>query len=121
MKPTRDAQPALRIRPEEPGDRERVLAALAAAFDRPLEAELVEALRASASPHLSLVAELDGDLVGHVFFSPVAVEGAAGAPPCAGLSREFDHAFQVLELEAGAQDGCRGFVRYHAAFASVPG
>jgi putative acetyltransferase len=171
----------MRIRPEEPGDRERVFAVEAAAFERPLEARLVEALRACARPTLSLVAELDGELVGHVFFSPVSIEGVAGAPACAGLgplavlparqgrgvgsalvreglrrcpilgwkavfllgepayyarfafvlaaarglhyeSHEFDGASQVIELEAEALRGCRGFVRYHEAFASaVPG
>jgi putative acetyltransferase len=57
-----------------------------AAFGRAAEADLVDALRASAHPQLSLVAEHAGDVVGHVFFSPVAIEGAAAAPPCAGLA-----------------------------------
>jgi putative acetyltransferase len=75
----------MRIRVEEPADRGHVFAVEAAAFARPLEAELVETLRASAWPRLSLVAELDGEIVGHVFFSPVSIEGAPAAPACAGL------------------------------------
>lgn len=44
------------------------------AFGRPGEADLVDALRASAAPTLSLVAVLGGNVVGHVLFSPVTVE-----------------------------------------------
>lgn len=57
-----------------------------AAFGRPGEADLVDALRATAHPRLSLVAERKGELVGHVFFSPVALQGEAAAPACAGLA-----------------------------------
>lgn len=49
------------------------------AFGRPDEANLVDALRA-ARPHVSLVAEDGGRVVGHIFFSPVSFEsGGAGA------------------------------------------
>jgi len=64
----------LRVRPEEDADHERVRAVHEAAFGRPDEARLVEALRASAHPAISLVAELDGRVAGHVFFSPVGLE-----------------------------------------------
>lgn len=47
-----------------------------AAFGRPNEAALVEALRQSDSfiPELSLVAELNGEPVGHILFPKVTVE-----------------------------------------------
>ena len=44
------------------------------AFGRPEEASLVDALRATAHPHVSLVAVEDGEVVGHIFFSPVSIE-----------------------------------------------
>jgi putative acetyltransferase len=77
---------SLRVRPEEPRDHERVFAVQAAAFGRPAEAELVNALRAGVSPAISLVAELDGVVIGHVFFSPVTVEGAAASGPFGALA-----------------------------------
>ena len=44
------------------------------AFGRTEEALLVDALRAAARPHVSLVACEDGEVVGHIFFSPVTIE-----------------------------------------------
>ena len=44
-----------------------------AAFDRPDEADLVDALRANCPEIVSLVAELDGRVVGHILFSPVTL------------------------------------------------
>ena len=66
----------IRIRDERPGDHARVFALQAAAFGRKSEARLVEDLRTVARPQLSLVAERDGQVVGHVFVSPVVLEGA---------------------------------------------
>ena len=66
------------IRPEEPGDAETVYAVHAAAFPTEAEAKLVDAIRETASPSVSLVALIDDRVVGHVFFSPVTV-GPPGA------------------------------------------
>jgi putative acetyltransferase len=44
------------------------------AFGQPIEADLVDALRAAAHPHISLVAVSQGQVVGHIFFSPVTLE-----------------------------------------------
>jgi len=57
-----------------------------AAFGRANEADLVDALRRSARPQLSLVAEQDGRVCGHVFFSPLRIASDAPAPPAAGLA-----------------------------------
>jgi len=65
---------ALTVRPETVGDRQAVFAVNAAAFETPSEADLVEALRASEQPTVSLVAELDGRIVGHILFSPVIAQ-----------------------------------------------
>jgi putative acetyltransferase len=76
----------IRIHSETPADHGRVHAIQSAAFGRPDEAELVDALRASARPQLSLVAEVERRLVGHIFFSPVSIDGSMSTPPCAGLA-----------------------------------
>jgi putative acetyltransferase len=61
------------IRPEAPGDRLAVYEVNLRAFGRTAEAKLVEALRALELPILSLVAEVEGGVVGHVLFSPVTI------------------------------------------------
>ena len=71
--------PALFVRPEGAGDEPAIDAIHAAAFGRRAEADLVQALRREEPSYLGLVAMLDGALVGHVAFSAVALEGAAGA------------------------------------------
>ncbi len=94
-----------------------------AAFNRPNEAELVETIRNSPNfiPELSLVAKEQGKVVGHILFSPIAIETKQGnveaialAPLCvtpthqrqsigaqlvqAGLTkcRELDHNIIIL-------------------------
>ena len=44
------------------------------AFGQPNEAALVDALRKAADPYISLVATDGGQVVGHIFFSPVSIE-----------------------------------------------
>ena len=62
------------IRPERPDDADAIDRVEAAAFPTRAEADLVPAVRASgASPCISLVAELDGRVVGHALFTPVTV------------------------------------------------
>ena len=62
------------VRPERPGDEPAIRAVYERAFGRPQEAALVDALRAAGAHVVSLVAEDDGLVVGHVLFSPVGVE-----------------------------------------------
>jgi putative acetyltransferase len=73
------------IRAETAADRESVRGVNESAFGRPEEADLVDALRESAKPRISLVAEEGGRVVGHIFFSPVAVESGEGAWAALGL------------------------------------
>ncbi|HLM56081.1 MAG TPA: N-acetyltransferase [Pyrinomonadaceae bacterium] len=61
------------IRAEAPEDYAAVRRVNALAFGREGEAALVDKLRA-ASPHISLVAVKDSEVVGHIFFSPATVE-----------------------------------------------
>ena len=66
---------SVEVRPETPDDVAAIDAVVRAAFGQPDEARLVEALRAGADPQVSLVAVADAAIVGHVFFSPVTVDG----------------------------------------------
>ncbi|WP_272427339.1 GNAT family N-acetyltransferase [Polyangium jinanense] len=64
----------LLVRPELPADIAAVRNVNECAFGRPEEASLVDALRRSGAITLSLVAEQDGHVVGHVLFSPVEID-----------------------------------------------
>lgn len=69
------------LRPERDGDAAAIRALIAAAFlgaehSSGTEGAIVDALRASDVLTISLVAEEDGVIVGHVAFSPVAIDGA---------------------------------------------
>jgi len=68
----------VRIRPETPADHDAVADVTAAAFGKQDEARLVEAIRASEEyvPELTLLAEDDGRIVGHVMYSYSALEGS---------------------------------------------
>jgi putative acetyltransferase len=72
------------IRPEEPRDLEQVHDLNEQAFDGPLEACLVDAVRGT-SGSFALVAEEDGRVIGHVLFTPVTIEGADAGVRVAGL------------------------------------
>lgn len=74
------------IRAETAGDVPAVRRVNVSAFGRPEEADLVDALRAAARPHISLVALVQGQVVGHIFFSPVTLEAEAVAPAIFGLA-----------------------------------
>ena len=74
------------IRTEEPRDRRAIFGIHARAFPQLGEAKLVDALRAAGAATISLVAERDGHVVGHILFSPVRVEGARGSFVAQGLA-----------------------------------
>jgi putative acetyltransferase len=63
----------MRIRPETEADRAAIRAVYEAAFETPAEADLVEALHGKGLSLVSLVAEVDGRVVGHILFSPVSL------------------------------------------------
>jgi len=62
------------IRRERPGDEARIHAVNARAFEREAEAEIVDVLRSTCPEGTSLVAEEDGRVVGHILFTPTAIE-----------------------------------------------
>ena len=71
------------IRAERPADHAAIRAVTVAAFESSTyghhnEAEIVEALRAAGALSVSLVAEADGEIVGHVGFSLVQITDAEG-------------------------------------------
>jgi putative acetyltransferase len=72
--------PEVNIRRETPADAAAVRRVNESAFETSTEADLVERLHAGARPLVSLVAEEDGAIVGHILFSPVTLSGAAETP-----------------------------------------
>lgn len=74
----------MQIRPEQTDDVDAITAVTCAAFrDHPHSAQtehlIVASLRATDALALSLVAEVDGQVVGHIAFSPVTIsDGSAG-------------------------------------------
>ena len=63
----------MRIRSETEADRAAVRAVNEAAFATSVEADLVEVLRDKGLQLVSLVADVDGTIVGHILFSPVSL------------------------------------------------
>ena len=70
----------MNIRPEQIGDYDQVYQVQTAAFGKTAEANLVNQLRQMAQPLISLIAESDAQIIGHVMFSPVTL------PPHDGLN-----------------------------------
>jgi putative acetyltransferase len=64
---------AMRIRPETEPDRAAIRAVNQTAFETSAEADLVDALRAKAGYFISLIAEIDEKVVGHILFSAVSL------------------------------------------------
>jgi putative acetyltransferase len=71
------------VRDEQPGDAAAICEVTTQAFtDAPhaagIEGAIVDALRAADALTVSLVAEVDGEIVGHIAFSPVTIADAEG-------------------------------------------
>ena len=75
-----------RIRKESSADHAAVRHVNCQAFERDAEADLVDALRAESFARLSLVAELEGRVVGHVLFSDLPIVTPKGAVPALALA-----------------------------------
>ena len=71
---------SIAIRPESPDDGDAIRHLVAAAFGRDGEAELVERIRASPEyvPEMALVAEVGGEVVGHVMVSHAVIRNDGG-------------------------------------------
>ena len=95
---------AIVIRSEQPGDEADIYAVHAASFPTSAEAQLVNLLRDAARLSVSLVAEADGALVGHVAFSPVSARNdtvGAGLGPIAVLRQHRGKRIAGQLIEAG--------------------
>lgn len=73
------------VRTEESDDADQVRSVNVRAFGRPDEAALVDALRGTPGA-ISLVAMVDDRVVGHILFTPVAIDGPSRPIPAAGLA-----------------------------------
>ena len=65
----------MRVRTEAEADHAAIRAVNQAAFGTSAEANIIDALRSKANPFVSLVADVGGAIVGHVFFSKVWLSG----------------------------------------------
>lgn len=72
------------VREEQPCDRQGVRIVNEVAFGRSDEADLIDRLQAEGVVLLSLVAEVDSKIIGHILFSRMRVETAQG--PVAAVS-----------------------------------
>ncbi|HVG33609.1 MAG TPA: N-acetyltransferase [Pyrinomonadaceae bacterium] len=99
-------------RAETEADHQAVRQVNERAFGRAGEADLVDALRRKAQPQISLVAEVDGRVVGHIFFSPVLIESEASKFTALGLAPmavlpEFQNQSIGSELVRRGLEACR--------------
>jgi predicted N-acetyltransferase YhbS len=76
----------MNIRSEKPDDRNEIRRINIEAFDTHAEAELIDKLRESGIALISLVAEENGELVGHILFSPIKLEERESNISIAGLA-----------------------------------
>ena len=74
------------VREERPGDRQQIRKVNEAAFGRSDEADLIDGLRQEGVVLLSLVAELDSQIIGHILFSRMSVETAHGSVAAVSLA-----------------------------------
>ena len=130
--------PQALIRHERPDDLREVHEVNRLAFDRPggaVEADLVDALRRNGRVLISLVAELDGRVVGHALFCPITIESPGSTATAIALGTLAVHpdnqrrgvGSQLVEagIEACRQLGHRsifvlGHRTYYPRFGFVP-
>lgn len=126
---------AMEVRAEKPEDVEAVRKVNIAAFRRENEANLVDRLRKEVASTFSFVAVQAGQVFGHIFFSPVSVEGCSsnlfilGLAPVAVLPEYQRQGIGSLLIQHGlrkcAQSGCSAVVvlghsEYYSRFGFVP-
>jgi putative acetyltransferase len=75
----------IQIREERPEDIQAIYNVNSSAFETHAEAILVDKLRAANAITLSLIAEENGEIVGHILFSPVTITDGDQAWSAVGL------------------------------------
>src|SRR5262245_60531968 len=117
------------VRRERPNDAEGIRRVHDAAFGRPAEGILVDQLRESGGV-IGVVAEIDGELVGHVLLSPITIDtvpALALAPVAvvpARQNRKIGTALVELALSEAEREGHRivvviGHPSYYPRFGFV--
>lgn len=97
----------MRIRKEQATDIEYIYAVNKDAFETDAEANLVNALRNSGCTFISLVAEDNNKIIGHIFFTPVELTGnndnlkLIGLAPMAVLNQHQHKGIGSKLVEAG--------------------
>ena len=105
------ASNGLEIRTEQPADIAAIRELNQKAFEGDAEAAIVDLVRVRAKPIISLVAEDDGEIVGHIMFSPVTLDHRVeplimGLAPMAVVPHRQRHGIGSALAEAGIQE-CR--------------
>ena len=125
----------MRIRPESDADYAAIRSVNEAAFGTSVEADIVQVLRGKAGPLISLVAEVDGAIVGHILFSRVSLTGhpyldIMGLGPMAVTPNRQRQSIGSALVRAGLERcrelGCQavvvlGHAEYYPRFGFVPG
>jgi putative acetyltransferase len=122
------------IRPETEKDQTAVKKVNQSAFETFAEAKLVDMLREQSNPNISLIAEEDSKIVGHILFSPVILSGFSdlkimGLAPMAVLTKYQRKGIGSALIQAGI-DECKkldfgavvvlGHTGYYPRFGFVP-
>jgi len=94
------------IRDEHTSDHYRIRVVNEAAFGRSEEADLIDRLRAEGAVLLSLVAEIDSQIIGHILFSRMTVETTQGSLAAVSLAP-----MAVLPRHQGRQFGSQLVLR----------
>jgi putative acetyltransferase len=123
------------VREERPEDRAAIHRVNREAFGQVTEADVVDRLRANGKVTLSLVAEVNGQVVGHILFTPVTIGAAVGTIFVLGLApmavlpsyqrRGIGHRLVERALSRLRAAGHRGVVvlghpAYYPRFGFVP-
>ena len=102
----------MHIRFEQINDIEQIKNVHLIAFETDTEANIVDALRNAGVELISLVAEKNGEIIGHILFSPVMLDGA-GAYGCIAELAKKRCRFNINKRgneslrEVGVRGGCR--------------
>ncbi len=104
--------PSVHIRREDPSDRDAIRKVNHQAFGGNAEADLVNALRDDGFAAVSLIAEVDGEVVGHIMFSAIKIRTEKRAfeslslAPMAVLARFQRQGIGSALIEGGIEE-CR--------------